>query len=306
MERRNISFKSEGLNCAGWFYVPNQSKGTAPAIVMAHGFSLTKEAYLDKFAKRFCEAGFCVLVFDYRNLGDSDAYKPFHLDPMEQIKDYRNAITWIRKQSEVEAEKVGIWGTSYSGGHVLYVAAVDRRVKAVVAQVPTINGRKGAARKMGMEKLNHFMDELIEYRESQYDSNKERMIPVVSLDGNAAQPHPDAYKWFTETAALSSTWRNEITLESMELYFEYNPSSFVDFISPTPLLMIAAMEDGITPPDLIIEAYEELANEPKELLQLPGGHFDVYNGPTFEQACTGALDWMKKYLMSVESKVSSK
>ena len=297
MERRDIKFKSEGLNCSAWFYVPDEASSMAvPTIVMAHGFSLVKEAFLDLYAQKFCDEGFAVLVFDYRNLGESDAYKPLHLDPQEQIKDYRNAITWVRKQREVDPEKIGIWGTSYSGGHVLQVAAMDRRVKAAVAQVPTINGRKGAVRKMGTEKFQQFMKELIDYREQRYDYNEHRMIPVVSLNGNAAQPHPDAYKWFTATAKVAPNWENEITLESMELYFEYNPSSLIEFIAPTPLLMIAAMEDGITPPDLIIEAFEDHANEPKSLLQLPGGHFDVYNGPTFNTACEGAIEWFQTYL----------
>ena len=303
MKRRNITFKSEGLNCAGWFYVPEHTHLLKfPVIVMAHGFSLTKEAYLDVYAERFCEAGFAVLVFDYRNFGESDGYKRYHLDPQDQIKDYRNAISWVRNQPEIDAEKIGIWGTSYSGGHVLHIGAVDRRVKAIVAQVPTINGRKGAARKMGLEELNQFMAELIDYREKQYIDGEQRMIPVVNLNGISAQPHPESYKWFMETAKITPNWRNEITLESMELYIEYNPASLIEFIAPTPLLMIAAMEDGITPPDLIIEAFEELANEPKQLLQLPGSHYDVYNGPTFEEASSAAIHWFEKYLMNAEVK----
>ena len=125
------------------------------------------------------------------------------------------------------------------------------------------------------------------------------MYPVVAEDGVAAQPHPDAYKWFTETAkTIAPSWKNEITLESMEHYVEYNPASFIEFISPTPLMMIAAMDDGITPPDLIIEAFEEQAKEPKKLLKLPRGHFDVYNGETFEQASKESLKWFQQHLLT--------
>lgn len=296
MERSNMTFKSEGEFCAAWLYVPMDLSAPAPAIVMAHGFSLVKEAYLDRYARLFCEQGFVVLVFDYRNFGESESYKPQHLEPYEQIKDYRNAISWVSALPEVDEQRIGIWGTSYSGGHVLHIAAVDRRVKAVVAQVPTINGRKGAARKMGSERLANFIHELESYRTTRYFSDEQRMMPVVSLTEPAAQQHPDAYDWFTNAAKIAPTWKNEITYESMEHYLEYNPASFIEFIAPTPLLMIAAMEDGITPPDLIIEAYEEWANEPKKLLQLPGGHFDVYNGATFERASEGALHWYLQHL----------
>ena len=300
MNRSTVTFKSEGLHCVGWLYMPaHASEQQVPAIVMAHGFSLVKEAYLDRYAEIFCQGGFAVLVFDYRNFGESDSYLPQHLEPYEQIKDYRNAISWISNLPEIDENKIGIWGTSYSGGHVLHIGAVDRRVKAVVAQVPTINGRKGAERKMGREKFEHFLHNLTNYRTERYITGKSKMYPVVAEDGVAAQPHPDAYKWFSETAkTVAPSWKNEITLESMEHYVEYNPASFIEFISPTPLMMIAAMDDGITPPDLIIEAFEEQAKEPKKLLKLPGGHFDVYNGPTFEQASKESLKWFQQHLLT--------
>lgn len=298
MMKQNVTFKSEGVNCAGWLFIPQNLTKPAPAIVMAHGFSLVKEAFLERYATMFCEHGFIVLVFDYRNFGESEGEKRQHLEPYEQIKDYRNAITWVSNLPKVDAEQIGIWGTSYSGGHVLHIAAVDKRVKAVVAQVPTINGRKGAARKMGSEQLSQFVKQLQQYRQARYETGEQRMLPVVSLTEPSAQPHPDAYQWFMNAAQLAPSWRNEITFESMEHYLEYNPASFIEFIAPTPLLMIAAMEDGITPPDLIIEAFEEWANEPKKLLQLPGGHFDVYNGFTFKPASEGALQWFQQHLMA--------
>lgn len=294
-----MTFDSEGKKCAAWLYIPKNCSKPAPTIVMAHGFSLVKEVFLERFATNFCKHGFVVLVFDYRNFGESESVKPQHLEPYEQIKDYRNAITWVSSLPEVNEEQIGIWGTSYSGGHVLHIAAVDKRVKAVVAQVPTINGRKGAARKMGSEKLVNFIRKLENYRTEKYFTDEQRKIPVVSLDEPCAQPHPDAYEWFMNASNMAPTWKNEITLESMEHYLEYNPASFIEFIAPTPLLMIAAMEDGITPPDLIIEAYEEWANEPKKLLQLPGGHFDVYDGATFPQASEGALQWFQQHLKAL-------
>ena len=300
MNRSTVTFTSEGLQCVGWLYMPaHASEQQVPAIVMAHGFSLVKEAYLDRYAEIFCQGGFAVLVFDYRNFGESDSYLPQHLEPYEQIKDYRNAISWISTLPEIDENKIGIWGTSYSGGHVLHIGAVDRRVKAVVAQVPTINGRKGAERKMGRKKFEQFLNNLTNYRTERYVTGQRKMYPVVAEDGVAAQPHPDAYKWFTETAeTVAPSWKNEVTLESMEHYVEYNPASFIEFISPTPLMMIAAMDDGITPPDLIIEAFEEQAKEPKKLLKLPRGHFDVYNGPTFEQASKESLKWFQQHLLT--------
>ena len=107
---------------------------------MAHGYSAVKEMYLDRFAEVFAEAGIGAVVFDNRNFGASDGQPRQEIDPWQQIRDYRDAITWASDLPEVDAERIGIWGSSYSGAHVLVVGATDRRVKCVVAQVPLISG----------------------------------------------------------------------------------------------------------------------------------------------------------------------
>ena len=116
--RQDVTFPSAGLNCAGWLYLPDSLEDgeKRPAIIMAHGFSAVKENYLANFAEKFEGAGFVVLVFDYRFFGDSEGEPRGHLIPAEQHKDYRDAITWISQRPEVEPERIGIWGSSYSGG----------------------------------------------------------------------------------------------------------------------------------------------------------------------------------------------
>ncbi|MCM3763814.1 alpha/beta hydrolase [Neobacillus niacini] len=299
-ERKNIAFASEGFLCKGWLYLPSHASAShpVPAVIMAHGFSLVKEAYLDRYAEVFCEAGLAVFVFDYRNFGESEGDHRQHLDPHQQIEDYRNAISWVSAVKEIDKEKIGIWGTSYSGGHVLHIAAIDKRVKAVVSQVPTINGWRSAERKNGPEKMKGLIGNLIQDRESRYQTGVQQYIQVVSNDGTpAAQPHPECYKWFMGTKeAAAPNWENKITLQSMEKYLEYNPAGLIDLISPTPLLMIVAMDDKITPPDMAIEAFETRAKKPKAIVKLRGGHFDVYNGETFSEASGAAAHWFARHL----------
>ena len=105
---------------------------------MAHGFSAVKEQVLPEFAERFVDAGLATLVFDYRYFGDSEGEPRCQLFPLEMVEDYRNAITWACEQPNVDPDRLGVWGTSYSGGLVAYVGTFDRRVRAVVAQVPSI------------------------------------------------------------------------------------------------------------------------------------------------------------------------
>jgi uncharacterized protein len=144
--RKDIEINAEGTILRGWFYTPDRQSGKAPAIVMAHGFSAVKEMYLDRFAEHFCAAGLAAVVFDNRNFGASDGQPRQEIDPWTQVRDYRHAITWTRMQREVNPERIGVWGSSYSGGHALVVGAIDRRVKCVVSQVPLISGYRNIQR----------------------------------------------------------------------------------------------------------------------------------------------------------------
>src|SRR5215471_9230057 len=146
MARRDVEFDAEGVTLRGWFYAAGTGGTPAAAVVMAHGFSAVKEMYLDSFAEVFAAAGLSVLVFDNRNFGASDGEPRQEIDPWAQVRDFRDAITYARTREEVDGERIGIWGSSYSGAHVLVVGAMDRRVKCVVSQVPLISGYENARR----------------------------------------------------------------------------------------------------------------------------------------------------------------
>jgi cephalosporin-C deacetylase-like acetyl esterase len=149
MPREDISFQtSDKTTLRGWFYTPEASKcspsGKHPCVVLAHGFTALKEMDLDAFALHFTSTlPITALVYDNRNFGTSDTSHNGHrheIIPSEQISDYSDAITYAVSRSEVDPEKIAVWGSSYSGGHVLVVGAVDRRVKAVLSQAPMVDG----------------------------------------------------------------------------------------------------------------------------------------------------------------------
>src|SRR6476661_8503877 len=128
--RKDIEFKAEdGTILRGWHYLPDGASAPRPTIVMAHGYSAVKEMYLDRFAEAFAKAGLAALVFDNRNFGASDGQPRQEIDPWRQIRDYRDAITFCSSLPETDPQRIGIWGSSYSGAHVLVVGAIDRRVK---------------------------------------------------------------------------------------------------------------------------------------------------------------------------------
>jgi len=297
MARRDIEFDAEGVTLRGWFYDADGASGAAPTVVMAHGFSAVKEMYLDRFAEAFAAAGLNALVFDNRNFGASDGEPRQEIDPVQQVRDYRHAITYASTLDEVDPTRIGAWGSSYSGGHVLVLGAIDRRVKAVVAQVPLVSGSANVAELVRVDFRAGFRQMFDDDRAARFRGDPPAMVPVVAEDPLApsALPTPDSWTWFTETGKTRApSWKNEVTLRTVEMLGEYEPAAYIARISPTPLLMVVAREDHLTPAHLAIDAYER-AREPKRLVILPGGHFDAYVDG-FAEASTPARDWFVEHL----------
>ena len=169
---------------------------------MAHGFSAVKEMYLDSFAEAFTAAGLGALVFDNRNFGASDGEPRQEADPWAQVRDYRHAITYAQTRPEVDPDRIGIWGSSYSGGHVIVVGAIDRRVKCVVAQVPLISGWDNVRALVRSDFIAGFQTMFAEDRAARFQGKEPGMVPVVAEDPLApsALPTPDSWTWFTRPA----------------------------------------------------------------------------------------------------------
>jgi len=300
--RKDIEFLSKGTKCKGWLYLPeNQPEGKKTAcVVMAHGLSAVKEMFLSNFAEKFCDAGLAVLVFDFRFLGESGGDPRCQVVPHEQLEDYRNALTWASLQPEIDPNRLGIWGTSFSGGHVFHLAAFDRRIKAAVSQVPNICAWKTVLKQQGQDALLMISAMMAADRAAAYPDPSVNTLPVVAPEGEAAiLGTPDAYEFFTGRGEDAyPTWKNQLTMESLEKMMEYDPTGAIKIISPTPLLMIAAESDSLIPIDLVRETFER-AGEPKKLIVLPCGHFDVYEkDPFHDQAAEPAADWFTDHLMN--------
>src|SRR5213080_1884214 len=178
--RQDIEFNAEGTTLRGWLFTPDAGHRPFPTIVMAHGFSAVKEMYLDSFAEFFANAGLGALVFDNRNFGASDGEPRQEIDPWAQVRDYRHAITYARTRPEVDRERIGIWGSSYSGGHVLVVGAIDRRVKCVVSQVPLVSGHRNARRLIRADFIAAVQGQFDADRRARYTRKPAAMIPVVA------------------------------------------------------------------------------------------------------------------------------
>jgi fermentation-respiration switch protein FrsA (DUF1100 family) len=295
--RRDVEFDAEGVTLRGWFYPAGSASGQAPTVVMAHGYSAVKEMYLDKYAEVFSANGFNALVFDNRNFGDSEGLPRQEIDPWAQVRDYRHAITYATTLPETDGSRIGVWGSSYSGGHVLVVGAIDRRVKAVVSQVPMVSGSENLRALVRPDFAAGLREGFDADRLARFNGEPPALIPVVAEDPFApsALPTADSWQWFTDASkSVAPSWRNEVTLRSIEMLGEYNPIDYIAQISPTPLLLLPGENDVLTPTYFAIGAYER-AREPKRLQLLPGGHFDAYDAG-FAASSSAAVDWFRDHL----------
>ena len=295
--RQDVAFDADGVTLRGWLFTPDRGAGPFPAVIMAHGFSAVKEMGLADYAEIFAASGLAVLAYDHRNLGASDGALRFEIDPVAQLRDYRHAITYLESRPGIDSARIGLWGTSYSGGLVLMAAAQDRRVRCVVAQVPFISGYDTLMKPATPEVRDLFQTTQETERASLASGNPPRLVPVCTREPGAP-PQPrgygtyDYFHGFGED--VTAIWGNRITVQSQGLRQEYEAMPWLERIAPTPLLMIVADDDAITPTDICLAAYER-ASEPKHLVMIPGGHYAPYLDG-FDLSSAAARDWFATHL----------
>jgi uncharacterized protein len=150
--------------------------------------------------------GLAVLVYDHRNFGASDGQPRQEVDPDAQIRDYRHTISYVQTRPEIDPSQIGIWASRYSGGHVLVVAAIDRRVRCVVSQVPTISGYQSGLRRVSGEALPALTAPFEANRAARFRREPPAQVKMVSEEpsGQAAQTCADTRDFFEEQRKLLS------------------------------------------------------------------------------------------------------
>lgn len=286
VERRDVVFESAGARCAAWLYLPAGAP-PFPCVVMGHGFGGTRDAGLPAFAERFAAAGLAALVFDYRHFGASEGEpRQLALVP-RQLEDWRAALALARSLPEVDAARVALWGTSFSGGHVLRVAADDGRVAAVVSQVPFCDGRAGAASPRSLlPLLGRALRDAVAGRLGLAPV----LVPVVGPPGSvAALTSPDSEPGYLALVPPGSPWRNAVAARVVLQIGRYRPGLDAARIA-CPLLVCVADRDVVTPPGPALAA---AARAPKGTVKrYDCQHFEVYAGPHFERAARDQLAFL--------------
>lgn len=303
MAIREVEFVSEGVTVRGDLYLP-EGGGPFPTIVMAGGWCYVKELRQPQYAESFVERGFAALVFDYRRMGASDGQPRQHINPWDQIADYKNAITFLETLSEVDNERIGAWGISYSGGHVLILGAIDPRVKVVVANVPVIDGYTNMWRVHGTHRFRMLKAAIAENRRKVAATGDHMTMPMSGTpkgpeDGLTTWPLDEVKQTFDmlkETQAPRHEHWN--TVASVEHLLEYNAAPYAQRLVGTPTMMIVAIGDDITLWDVELDAFNSIPNPDKEFVVLPStSHMSLYSDVTaLDFAASAAGSWFSRHL----------
>lgn len=288
-----VSFDSDGVRCAADLYLPETGITPVPCVVMAHGFSGTKDG-LRLQARGFAAAGVAALVFDYRHFGASDGSPRQLIDVARQQADYRAAIRFARVLPGVDGARVAVWGTSLSGGHVIAVAAQDPSIAAVVAQVPWvgIDFRSKDPRGTGVT-LRLFAAALLDAIGAVLGTPP-LLLPVIGEPGElAAFNDPRAKEAIQAMAQGSSGWLNSFTARTLFGLLRYRPGSHAAELA-MPLLVCIAEQDVYAPPALAIRAAHEASRG--ELRRYPTTHFDAYLSAA-DQLLSDQTAFLRQYLL---------
>ena len=291
--RTEVRFRSGEAECAGVFIRPDTTEDV-PCIVLAHGFGAVKEGGPVRMAERFAADGFAGLAFDYRYFGESGGEPRQLLSAKRQLEDWRAAIAYARTLEGVDPARIGIWGTSYSGGHVMALAAEDRSIGAVISQTPQVDGIKTLLYLSPAQQAKLTAAGLRDAIAGVLGREPKRIAIVAPPGSNGAMTTPDAEPGYDAMYDEGFEWRNEFTPREALTMPLNSPGRRAGEIQ-CPILVQVCSDDAITPPGPAIEA---AARAPKgELITYAGaGHFDIYRGETLERAAADQLEFLKRHL----------
>jgi fermentation-respiration switch protein FrsA (DUF1100 family) len=290
---RKVDFYSEGVRLSGDLFLPADLKpGERRAgILLCHGYTGVRNLYLPENARVLTEHGYVVMTFDYKGWGDSEGSKS-RLAPYGRVIDAQAALTFLGAQPMVAADRLGIYGTSYGGATVVWMAAVDERVKCVVSVVGVGHGRRWMRSVRRPDEFHDLLARAAEDRvkraltgKSAFVDRSEILIPdrqSAELAAAARRGNPGAV--------------SEIPLEFIDDTLGFHPEWVVDKIAPRPVLFITTSDDRLVPPEES-EALYARAGEPKKLVVLSGyGHYEVYSGEPFRRVMDATVAWYRQHL----------
>lgn len=291
--REDVRIPSHGEQLAAYVYRPDSPPAKAPCVVMAHGWSATRDDSLPGYAEAFRDAGFVVILFDYRHFGASTGNPRQLLDIRRQHDDYRAAVAWARGLDEVDPERVVLFGTSFGGGHVLAVAATDARIAAVISQAPFTDAIP-TLMMVPPRNIVRFVVAAVRDQVGAWLGRPPVLVPAVGEPGAlGAMTAPEAKPGFEAIVPANSKWRNEFAARMMLTLPFYRPGRKAAKLD-MPILFCICDSDQTTPIAPALSAAKRARRA--ELRRYPYGHFRIYHDP---QAKADQVEFLRRRVPGV-------
>lgn len=287
---REVTYYSDGVACYAKLFFPkgfSTDQKKIPGVVLGQGWAGYHNS-IEKYGARFAERGLVAMVIDYRGWGGSDGFasvtdrlknddaarftrikanvviKRTRLLPMKQVEDFRNAISYLQGEAGVDPDRIGIWGSSFAGGHVVTVSGLDARAKVIVAQIPGGNNAQPAPLKL-----------------------------EGALLADAIKRARSGQGGEFETGFST---RRMVDAETNQAVREYYPFYHAKFLGERPILMVVAAKEELGGNVASRAAFAQITG-PKQWIEVPDTtHFQMYIDEAFEISSNAAADWFNRHL----------
>jgi dipeptidyl aminopeptidase/acylaminoacyl peptidase len=290
MQTTQVEFFSGGDRVRGLWRTPDAPAGPLRAIVQGPGWLGLKDAKLYvRYHEALTDAGFGVLVFDYRGFGDSDG--PRELSPAVQLQDLVNAVTYLTTREDVDADAIGVFGTGGTGGgNAVLLADADPRVRAAVSQVPVADGRDWLHRMRSESDWLAFLAAL----------DEDRRLRATTGEGRRVHPReeimvPTAERRTTTIKAdVDDRIPTAVSLAAADEILDYRPIDAARRLR-TPLMVIGVEGDATTPTDHAEALYEAAIGPRRLVMQRHTTHYAAYDR-YWETVTPLIVEWFDRFL----------
>ena len=289
---KELEFYSDGYKLKGNLYLPEgySEEKPLPLILLCHGFAGVKELLLPNYALKFIEKGYAAFTFDYRGFGDSEG-PVGQIIPEEQVRDIRNAITFVGSQPEIDCDRIGLWGTSLGGANALITSAVDDRVKALSVQITFGDGERNNTSDLSEEEKEKRKIALNKSLLAAAVKNKVMKLPLKKILSDT-----QSKKFFEEYNPLfPEALKTKIPFVTTKYIDEWKPENYLHRIE-IPVLVVGATNDMVNNPEESEKIFNKLSTEKKKLLMVDSTHYDIYIGKDLDTVSCEQLKWYEENL----------
>jgi uncharacterized protein len=289
--REEVAYSSDGDRVAAWFHRPGGG-GPAPAVLFCPGFAGTRRAaFYRPYVERLVEAGYAVLLADYRGWGDSGG--PRHeIVPLRQVADVRNGLAYLETRPDVDPARLALFGVSFGGGVAAYAAALDERVRACVAVSAVADGRAWMRAMRREHEWHELLDRIAADRRARAGGAPGELVdPTEEI--LVATPERRATTVKGPAAAPAEALRTP--LWCAQEVIDFSPLSRAAAIAPRALLLFHVTRDAVVPGEQS-QALHAAAGEPRRIVALAGDrHYEAYLAH-LDRICAETLEWLRTYL----------